>query len=246
MAVDDEYAAGMPVMQRGQHALVTGAGSGIGRAIALALAAEGVRVTLVGRDAAKLGAVAVEAGGEAALVAADLATEEGIATVAEAAGPILHLLVHSAGRHVRGPVGSLSLAEWQQLDAINLHAPMRLTAACLGRLQAAGGQIVVVNSTVVLHAAPNVAAYAAGKQALKAATDALRQEVNASGVRVISVYPGRTDTPMQTGILAAEGRVASAGGLMRPADVALMVVAALKLPATAEVTDIVMRAMRPV
>ncbi len=231
-------------LQPGQHALVTGAGSGIGRAIALALAAEGVRLTLVGRDAAKLEAVAAEAGA-AAMVAADLATEAGITAVAEAAGAELHVLVHSAGRYARGASGALSLAEWQELDAVNLHAPMRLTAACLDRLRAARGQIVVVNSTAVFNPAPNAAAYAAGKLALKAATDALRQEVNPDGIRVLSVYPGRTDTPMQTAILAAERRSAAAGALMRPEDVALMVVACLKLPASAEVTDIVMRPARP-
>lgn len=233
------------MLQRAQHALVTGAGSGIGRAIALALAAEGLRLTVVGRNVTALDAVAAQVNTSATVVPADLATESGIDAVSQAVGLSLNVLVHSAGVHARGPVGSLSLAAWQRLDAINLHAPMRLTAACIGRLQAAHGQIVVVNSTAIFSAGANAGAYAAGKYALKAATDALRHEVNAHGVRVISVYPGRTDTPMQAGILAAEGRVASAGTLMRPEDVALMVVAALKLPATAEVTDIVMRAMRP-
>jgi short-subunit dehydrogenase len=242
----DEAAAARSLLQAGQHALVTGAGSGIGRAIALALAAEGVRLTLVGRDAAKLQAVAARAGAGTVSVAADLATEEGIETVSSAAGAGLDLLVHSAGVFgARGPIGLLSIAEWQRLDAVNLYAPMRLTAACLDRLKAAGGQIVVVNSTAVFNAAPNAAAYAAAKHALRAMTDALRQEVNAFGIRVLSVFPGRTDTPMQAGILAAEGRIAAAGALMRPEDVALMVIAALKLPATAEVTEIVMRAMRP-
>jgi short-subunit dehydrogenase len=235
-----------PMLQRGQQAMVTGASSGIGRAIALALAAEGVRLTLVGRDAATLAAVAMRVGGAAAVVPADLATETGIAAAANALGPELHVLVHSAGMHLRGPVESLTFVDWQQLDAINLHAPMRLTAACLGRLRAARGQVVVVNSTAIFAPAANAAAYAASKHALKAATDALRQEVNAAGIRVLSLYPGRTDTPMQAAILAAESRSAAAGALMQPEDVACMTIAALKLPATAEATDIVMRPMRPV
>lgn len=233
------------MLQRAQHALVTGASSGIGRAIALALAAEGLCLTLVGRNMAALEAVAAQVKTSATVVPADLTTESGIDAVSQAAGLGLDVLVHGAGVHARGPAGSLPLAAWRRLDAVNVHAPMRLTAACIGRLQAARGQIVVVNSTAIFGSGANAAAYVAGKHALKAATDALRQEVNCYGVRVISVYPGRTDTPMQTGILAAEGRVASAGTLMRPDDVALMVVAALKLPATAEVTDIVMRPMRP-
>ncbi len=238
--------AGAPqaVLQAGQYALVTGAGSGIGRAIALALADEGVQLILAGRDAEKLEAVAAEVGG-AVTVSADLATEAGIETVSQAAGHELHLLVHSAGTYRRGPAGSLTLSAWLHLDAINVHAPIRLTAACLGRLQATRGQIVVVNSTAIFAAAAHAAAYAASKHALKAATDALRQEVNAHGIRVLSVYPGRTDTPMQAEILAAEGRTAAPGALIQPEDVAAVVIAALKLPATAEVTDIVMRPMRP-
>jgi NAD(P)-dependent dehydrogenase (short-subunit alcohol dehydrogenase family) len=94
-----------PVLQPAQHALVTGAGSGIGRAIALALAAEGVRLTLVGRDAVRLKAVAEQVGGVGAVVVpADLATEDGIDAVSRAVGPELDLLVHSAGVHVRGSV----------------------------------------------------------------------------------------------------------------------------------------------
>ena len=235
-----------PPMLQGQQALVTGAGSGIGRAIALALAAEGMRLTLVGRDAATLKAVAAAAGGAGAVVPADLATEAGIAAAADALGPDLHVLVHSAGMHLRGSVDAMTLADWQRLDAVNLHAPIRLTAACLGRLRAARGQVVVVNSTVIFAPAAYSAAYAAAKHALKAATDALRHEVNATGIRVLSLYPGRTDTPMQAAILAAEGRSAPPGALMRPEDIACMAIAALKLPPTAEVTDIVMRPMRPV
>ena len=102
-----------------------------------------------------------------------------------------------------------------------------------------------VNSSAGLHASAGWGAYSANKHALKAAVDALRQEVNSEGIRVLSIFPGRTDTPMQRKILAMEQRTPPYGSLMRPEDVASMVVAALKLPATAEVTDIVMRPMRP-
>jgi NADP-dependent 3-hydroxy acid dehydrogenase YdfG len=72
----------------------------------------------------------------------------------------------------------------------------------------------------------------------------LRQEVNGDGIRVLSIFPGRTDTAMQREILAMEQRTAPHGTLLRPEDVASMVIAALKLPATAEVTDIIMRPMQ--
>ncbi len=235
----------MPDRGSGQTALVTGAGSGIGRAIALALVREGMHVHLVGRRAETLARVATCAGGQTTALAADLATAEGIATVAAATGPRLHVLVHSAGAYLRGPTASIVAAEWASLDAVNLHAPILLTASCLPQLRAAVGQVVFVNSSAGLRAGPGIAAYAAGKHALKAAVDVLRQEVNADGIRVLSVFPGRTDTPMQQAILTAEGRSARPGTLMRPDDVASMIVAALNLPRSAEVTDIIMRPMRP-
>jgi len=244
-------AAGYPrtmqgsVLGPGQRAVVTGAGSGIGRAIAVALARAGLHVCLVGRDAARLRLVAGEIETSTEIAVADVATASGLAAVAQAARPALHVLVHSAGVYLRGKLEHLTAAEWQALNAVNLQAPILLTSACLPALRAASGQVVVINSSAGLQAAPGVGAYAASKHALKAATDALRQEVNGEGIRVLSVFPGRTDTPMQAAVLAAEGRDAAPGTLMRPEDVAHMVLGALSVPRTAEVTDIVMRPMRP-
>jgi NADP-dependent 3-hydroxy acid dehydrogenase YdfG len=228
-----------------RHALVTGAGSGIGRAIALALLADGMHVSLIGRDRGKLARVADEASGRVSVVSADLATTDGIARAAAAVGPRLDVLVHSAGGYMRGDLASVDAEQWAALDAINVHTPLLLTTACLPKLRAARGQVVFVNSSAGLHPAAGVGAYAASKHALRAATDALRQEVNGDGIRVLSIFPGRTDTPMQREILAMEQRTARDGSLMRPEDIAIMVLAALKLPATAEVTDIMMRPMRP-
>jgi len=238
------YAASMAAIDSSQ-ALVTGAGSGIGRAIALALLADGMHVWLVGRDRGKLARVAETAPGRAGIISADLASTEGIARVTAALAPRLDVLVHSAGRYLRGYLASIDAAQWTALDDINVRAPLLLTAACLPRLRAAHGQVVFVNSSAGLHGGAGIGAYAAGKHALRAATDALRQEVNADGIRVLSIFPGRTDTPMQREILRSEQRPAPPGTLMQPEDVASMVIAALKLPATAEVTDIIMRAMRP-
>ncbi len=98
-----------------------------------------------------------------------------------------------------------------------------------------------INSSAgLLAAGAGKAAYAASKHALRAAADALRAEVNPE-VRVLSIYPGRTDTPMQSAILEEERRRAPPGTLLSPEDVAAMVMASLNLDATAEVTEIVMR-----
>lgn len=228
-----------------RHALVTGAGSGIGRAIALALLADGMHVWLVGRNCDKLAQVANDASGRASVITANLADAGEIARVAATLGPRLDVLVHSAGRYLRGDLASLDAGQWAALDDTNVRAPLLLTAACLPRLRATHGHVVFINSSAGLRASPGVGAYAIGKHALRAAADALRQEVNADGIRVLSIFPGRTDTPMQRDILEAEGRTAPEGSLMHPDDIASMVMAALKLPATAEVTDIVMRPSRP-
>lgn len=234
-----------PALRPGQKALVTGAGSGIGCAIALALAAEGLEVLLVGRDIRKLREVARLSHSATRILAADVTTRRGLSAVARATRPVLDILVHSAGGYLRSPVESTSPEAWATLDAINLHAPILLTSACLPQLRAAKGQVVFINSTAGLRSDSGMAAYAAGKHGLKAAADALRQEVNADGIRVLSIFPGRTDTPMQNAVLAAEGRMAPPGTLMLSEDVASLILAALKLPRTAEVTDIVMRPMRP-
>jgi NADP-dependent 3-hydroxy acid dehydrogenase YdfG len=120
-----------------------------------------------------------------------------------------------------------------------------LTRLCLPALRASHGQVVFVNSTQGIAAGRGVGAYAASKHALRALADSLRQEVNADGVRVLSVYPGRTATPLQAAVFAAEGRAYAPEALMQPEDVAAMVLAAVTLPRTAEVTEIMMRPMRP-
>jgi len=230
----------------GRFALVTGAGSGIGRAVALLLARHGMKILLVGRREEILRDVAERIGANGIALSADLATEIGRANVAAAVPPELDVLVHCAGIHLREAITATDGAAWAALDAVNVHAPILLTAICRPALRAASGQVVFVNSTAGIQTAgAEAAAYAAGKHALRVATDALRRELNPDGIRVLSVFPGRTDTPMQDAILAQEGRVAAPGALMKPEDVAAMILAALLLPKTAEVTDITLRPMRP-
>lgn len=227
------------------NAVVTGAGSGIGRAIACALAQQGMNVLLIGRDVAKLECVAAAARDRMRILPVDLSCADAVSRVVAALEPQLHVLVHSAGLYDRGPVTTMDTERWAALDRVNVYAPMLLTAGCLEHLRAAKGQVVFVNSSAGLRASPETAAYAAGKHALKAAVDVLRQEVNPDGIRVLSIFPGRTDTPMQQAIHAVEGRDLRPETLMRPEDVASMILAALALPRSAEVTDIIMRPMQP-
>ena len=229
-------------------ALVTGASSGIGLALATALGARGLEVCLTGRDVARLQEAAdrVRArGGTARWCAADLATDADLRRVASWAGETgrLDLLVHSAGSIHLGSIDSVG---WEDLDAdyrINLRAPFLLTKALLPLLRAARGQLVFVNSTAGLAAGPDNALYAATKHALRSLAGSIRDQVNGSGIRVLSVFPGRTATPMQQVVVRFEQRRYQPEELLQPEDVAELVVAALGLPRTAEVMDLVIRPM---
>jgi NADP-dependent 3-hydroxy acid dehydrogenase YdfG len=228
-------------------AVVTGASSGIGRAIALALATQGASLCLIGRRSDRLTAVAGQAAGHAARVAtyvADLRSEKELQEVVEGLrrdhGGI-DILVHSAGIFARGAIGETPVEELDAQYQTNLRAPYVLTGRMLPLFRANRGQIVFVNSTAGLTIAGGVAAYASMKHALRAVADALRDEVNARGIRVLSVFIGRSATPMQEQLHYLEGRTYRPERLLQPGDVASIVLHALSLPRTAEVTDITIR-----
>jgi NAD(P)-dependent dehydrogenase (short-subunit alcohol dehydrogenase family) len=228
----------------GRWALVTGASSGIGRALALGLAEGGARVILSGRDGARLAQVAAEVGPEGRILAADLTDPGAVARLAADVGALteaLDLLVHSAGVVTLGPVGETTAADLDLNWQVNLRAPFLLTTALLPRVRAARGQVAFVNSGAGLAANPGWGAYAASKHGLKALADALRAEVRGDGVRVLSVYPGRTASPMQAAVKAHEGAPYQPERLIQPEDVSRMTLQALALPRTAHVVDVNIR-----
>ncbi len=232
-----------------QVAVVTGGGTGIGRAVARALGLQGAMLALVGRRPAPLESVAAatrEAGGQARAYPADLGRDDEISDLAGALKRDFghaDILVHSAAIVRPGTVADAPGEDFDLHYRINLRGPYLLTQALLPMIRARQGQIVFINSSVGLTARARVGQYAATKHALKAIADSLREEVNRDGVRVLSVYPGRTATPAQEVLHALEGRPYRPDRLLQPEDVAAMVLTALCLPRTAEVTDIQIRPM---
>ncbi len=230
-----------------QVAAVTGASSGIGRALALSLAQQGARLALIGRNTKVLAEVAAQTRQRSPQVvyyAADLGQDPEITQTID---HVLHdfegvdILIHSAGLLMQAPLETARIDDFDRLYRVNTRAPYVLTQALLPQLRGRRGQVVFINSSVGQHARADVGQYAASKHALKAIADSLRDEVNTDGIRVLSVYLGRTASPLQERLHQEEGRPYRPERLIQPSDVAAVVLNALSLPRTAEVTDIHIR-----
>jgi NADP-dependent 3-hydroxy acid dehydrogenase YdfG len=236
---------------QGTVALVTGASGGIGEAISMALAREGVRLILAGRSAKKLQLVAERARAlspDVETFVADLTDDDEVRALAEqtlAAFGGVDVLIHSIGLFLAGLVEATSVENLDRQYRVNTRVPYALTQILLPSLISRQGQVVFVNSGSGFHPArAGWVAYAASKHALRAVADGLRDEVHAKGVRVISVFPGRTATPMQEEVQRYEGNEYDPERFIQPRDIAAAVLNALALPRTAEVTDLHVRPMR--
>jgi len=231
---------------QGRTALVTGASSGIGRAVAVALAQHGVNVCLVGRNADALNEVAsrLRPFSNASPFRFDLTDDKNIEALATHVQEIgkLDILVHAAGIICQATMQQASIDDLDRQYAVNLRAPYVLSRRLLPFLIAGRGQVVFINSSVGLSVKrAEVGQYAATKHALRAVADSLREEVNPKGVRILSIYLGRTATPMQRALYSKEGKVYDPETLLQAEDVATVIVQTLMLPATAEVTEISIR-----
>ena len=234
----------------GHIAVVTGAGSGVGQAIACALAAQGATLCLVGRTLTTLEATACSVNNAKLATCCyptDLTHDEAVQALAEQLQhewDAIDILVHSAGVYAMGKLEATPVTELDRQYRTNVRAPYLLTQELLPLLRRRQGQVVFINSSVGLTARGQVGPYAATKHALRALADSFREEVNAEGLRVLSVYLGRTASPMQAMIHAMEGKAYHPEYLLQPGDVAAVVLNALCLPRTAEVTDVNIRPMR--
>lgn len=198
----------------GRVALVTGAGGGIGRAVAGQLSAQGLRVALTSRNKADLRKTAAACGGETLVVPADItdsaATEAVFAAVERAWGAV-EVLVANAGAGVSARVHKTSDEDWQRMLDLNLTAPFRCIRRVLpAMLDARFGRIVVVASVAAKTGQPYIAAYSASKHGVLGLVRSAATEVAREGVTVNAVCPGYVDTPMTdatvAGITATTGR----------------------------------------
>ncbi|MEB3049807.1 SDR family oxidoreductase [Mycolicibacter sp. MYC123] len=210
-------------------ALITGAGGGIGSAIATALAPTHT-LLLAGRPSARLDAVAQALG--ATTWPLDLTDAHEIESAVELVDE-LDVLVHNAGVMVPGPVGESYIEEWRATFEVNVFGAVALTLALLPALRAARGQVVFINSGAGQRVSPGMASYSASKFALRAFADSLRNDEPA--LRVTTVYPGRVDTDMQHDLVAYEGGQYDPARFLRPETVAEVVAAAVATPTLHEV-----------
>lgn len=238
----------------GRHALVTGAGRGIGAAVAVRLAAQGASVTLIARTRAALEAVAARCAGPTCVQCADV-TDAGsvraaFAVAAGALGPV-EILINNAGATESAAFARIDRAHWERMLAVNLTGAFNCIQAALPAMTNRGwGRIVNIASTAGLRGYPFGAAYCAAKHGLIGLTRALALETARRGITVNAVCPGHTDTAIvaeavaeirrQTGrsereALAELTRGSPQGRLVQPEEVA-HAVAWLCLPGSEGIT----------
>ncbi len=216
-------------------ALITGAGGGIGSAIATALAPT-YSLLLAGRPSPRLDAVAQRLRAET--VSLDLTDADAIRDVAAAVDE-LDVLVHNAGVSIPSYIGDSRIEDWRTTFDVNVIGAVALTLALLPVLRRSQSHVVFINSGSGRKVSPGMASYSASKFALRSFADSLQQDEPA--VRVTTVFPGRTDTDMQHELVAFEGGEYDAAKFLRPETVAGVVASAVATPADGDVHEIVLR-----
>jgi short-subunit dehydrogenase len=192
-------------------AVITGATSGIGMAASLALLHEGWNLFLIGRKfdhlMSSISAISTLAA-RVNYIIGDLSADEDLRKITNqinAEAPSVDLLLHSAGVIHLGGINELKAEQFDEQYKVNLRAPYILTRDLLPVIELSGGIIIFINSTAGLNSWKNTSQYSATKHGLRAFADSLSAEVREKGIKVVNIFPGATDTPMQEQIQAKEG-----------------------------------------
>ena len=229
---------------RGASALVTGAGRGIGRAVALALGREGAAVTLVARTRSEIEGVAAEIarlGGRAHAFSGDLrdrATCDAVVSEAVRVHGGLAILVNNAGVGGSAPLADTSDEDWDRIIGLNLTAVFRVTRGALPHLTRAGGHVFMISSLAGQNPIPNLAAYCASKAALDHFSRCLMLEVRHQGIKVTTIAPGSVETGFG-------GSRSGASWKLQAQDVADAVVDLMRSREGALLSRVEMRPLRP-
>jgi 3-oxoacyl-[acyl-carrier protein] reductase len=227
-------------------ALVTGAGRGIGRAIALALAREGARLTVVSRTASELDSLIDEietVGSRGVAFAGDLRDGSACSTAVKTAVDCfggLQILVNNAGVGSSSNVVDTTDEEWDTVLDTNLTAVFRLTRAALPHLARRGGHVVMISSLAGSNPIPGLAVYCASKAALDHFAACLMLEVRQRGVKVTTIAPGSVDTSF-----GSVSRPPDTSWMLSAEDVAETVVHLLKMREGAHSSRVEMRPAKP-
>lgn len=237
----------------GKVALITGGGTGIGEAAALALASAGARVVVTGRRKARLDEVvaAIDAtGGEALALPGDVSVEtDAFGAVEQTLAHFerLDIVINSAGVNEAGGIQSLDLEGWRKVIDINLWGTIYTCKAAVPHLKASGGgDIINISSTAGRRAAGPFASYATSKHGVNGFTESIRQELGGDNIRVCVIEPGATETEIADSITdphwsAAIQQHVSKDGAMAAGDIADAIIFILTLPRRANVSQILIR-----
>ncbi|WP_141499104.1 3-ketoacyl-ACP reductase [Bacillus wiedmannii] len=223
----------MAELLQGKNALITGAGRGIGRAVAIALAKEGVNVGLLARSEENLKAVAkeVEAEGVKVVIAtADVSSYEEVTTAIETLknglGSI-DILINNAGISKFGKFLELDVADWEKIIQVNLMGVYYATRAALpSMIEQQSGDIINISSTAGQKGAPVTSAYSASKFGVLGLTESLAMEVRKHNIRVTALTPSTVATDMAVDLGLTDG---NPDKVMQAEDIAEFIVAQLKL-----------------
>ncbi|MEW6324682.1 MAG: SDR family NAD(P)-dependent oxidoreductase [Nitrospirota bacterium] len=225
---------------RNQAAMITGGGSGIGLAIAEAVATEGMAVALAGRDRKKLEGAAAQLerkGGKALAVATDVSVaadvERLVAQTLKAFGRI-DLLVNNAGTYREGAITELTEADWDAVQAVNLKGAFLCAKAVLpAMMKQRAGYIVNIASVAGKHGFGEASAYCASKFGLIGLTESLLEEAIGANIKATAICPGYVNTPMVAGVSLPGSE------MIPPEDIGRLVVSLLHLSPNTVIKEIV-------